>query len=183
MTSLHRSAASAALALALWWPACGALAEPWRVVLLAGSDPALPAAVQQDGAFRAAVRAAAPDGVEFYTDSVDNMRLEGSGLVPELLALLSKKYQRQRVDLVAAWGDLGLAFAERYHEQIWPGKPVLVFSIEEVKVRQRGVPPEFARLTLDLDIDGTLAIAEALQPHAKRLVVVGGSGAFDQVWV
>src|SRR6185436_20627968 len=98
--------------------------------------------------------------VEFYTDSVDNMRLEGSGLVPELLALLSKKYQRQRVDLVAAWGDLGLAFAERYHEQIWPGKPVLVFSIEEVKVRQRGVPPEFARLTLDLDIDGTLAIAE-----------------------
>jgi signal transduction histidine kinase len=163
---------------------CAALAgEPWRVVLLAGSDPALPAATQQDNAFRAAVREAAPDGVEFYTDSVDNMRLQGSELMPELLALLAKKYQRQRVDLVAAWGDLGLEFVERHHEQIWPGKPVLVFSIEEVKLRQRGLPAEFAHLTLDLDIDGTLAIAEALQPHAKRLVVVGGSAAFDQVWV
>src|SRR5262245_55653083 len=149
--------------------------EPWRVVMIAGSDPALPATVQQDSAFRAAVRAAAPDGVEFYTDSVDNLRLQGNELMPELLALLAKKYQRQRVDLVAAWGDLGLAFVERYHEQIWPGKPVLVFSIDNVRLRQRGLPPEFAHLGLDLDIDGTLAVAEALQPRAKRLVVIGGS--------
>ena len=174
-----------ALACALAMSAgCAALAgEPWRVVLLAGSDPALPAAAQQDNAFRAAVRAAAPNGVEFYTDSVDNMRLQGAELMPELLALLAKKYRQQRVDLVAAWGELGLAFVERHHKDIWPDKPVLVFSLDGVRMRQRGLPPHFAHLTLDLDIDGTLAIAEALQPRTKRMVVIGGSGAFDQVWV
>jgi signal transduction histidine kinase len=160
----------------------GVAGEPWRVVLLAGSDPALPAAAQQDNAFRAAVRAAAPDGVEFYTDSVDNLRLEGAELMPELVALLTKKYRQQRVDLVAVWGDLGLTFAERYHDQIWPGKPVLVYSVETQKLRERGIPPQFAYLPLDLDIDGTIAIAEALQPNAKKLVVIAGAGALDQSW-
>ncbi len=185
-SSRHWRLTSLGGALCVWLSLtlCGAAhaARPWRVVLLAGADPALPAAVQQDNAFRAAVRAAAPDGVEFYNDSVDNLRFQGTELMPELLELLAKKYQRQEVDLVAAWGDLGLTFAERHHERIWPGKPVLVFSIDNERLRQRGMPPGFARLPLDVDIDGTLAIAEALQPRARRLVVIAGTGAFDQGW-
>src|SRR5262245_36053395 len=181
MARLKRFWAIGSLALALTWQAGNALAEPWRVVLLAGADPALPSAAQQDNAFRAAIRAAAPDGVEFFTDSVDNLRFQGAELMPELTALMTTKYQRQRVDIVAAWGDLGLAFAERHHEQIWPGKPVLVFSIEDQRLHQRGVPPEFAYLSLDVDIDGTLAIVEALQPQAQRMVVITGASPFDQI--
>src|SRR5215470_16539401 len=158
-------------------------AEPWRVVILSGVDLALPAAAQQDRAFRRTLEAAAPNGVEFYTDPVDSVRFQGAvELMPEFLALLTKKYQRREVDLVVGVADFALDFAERYHAQLWPGKPVLILGMEEQRLRQRGMPPEFAYLSLHMDVDGTLAVAEALQPKAERLVVVGGNGAFEQMW-
>ena len=164
-------------------PVCTAsAAEPWRVVILLGVDPALPAAVQQDRAFRRALEAAAPNGVEYYTDPVDGVRFQGAELMPEFLALLAKKYQQHQVDLVVGVADFALDFAERYHAQLWANKPVLILGIEEQRLQQRGLPAEFAYLPLKIDVDGTLAVAEALQPKAERLVVVGGSSAFEQTW-
>ena len=96
-------------------------ARPWRVVILHGADPAQPAAMQQDRAFRRMLEAAAPDGVEFYTDPLDGLRFQGAELMPEFLALLTRKYQRREVDLVVGVADFALDFAERYHAQLWPG--------------------------------------------------------------
>jgi hypothetical protein len=39
-----------------------------------------------------------------------------------------------------------------------------------------------AHLPLQVDIDGTLAIAEAPPPHARRLVVTAGVSEFEQMW-
>jgi signal transduction histidine kinase len=181
---LARWAASAGIVLApiLGAPCVAVAAEPWRIVILEGRDPAQPSAVAVDREFRRTVQAAAPNGVEFYTDPIDSVRFQGTDLMPEYLALLTKEYSQRAVDLVVVRSDFGLEFAERYHQQLWPDKPVLLHNMEEQRLRQRGVPAEFALLPLHIDIDGTLAIAEALQPTAQRLVVVVGTGAFDQHW-
>jgi len=181
---LARRAISAGIGLALILAApCAAVAaEPWRIVILEGRDPAQPAAVAVDREFRRTVQAAAPNGVEFYTDPIDAVRFQGTDLMPEYLALLTKKYSQRAVDLVVVRSDLGLEFAGRYHQQLWPDKPVLLHYMEEQRLRQLGVPPEFASLPLHIDIEGTLAIAEALQPTAQRLVVVVGTGSLDQYW-
>jgi signal transduction histidine kinase len=161
---------------------CEAAAAPWRVVILPGTDPTQPAVVLHDRAFRNALEAAAPDGVEFYTDSVDGVRFHNTDVMPEFVALLARKYERREVDLVVGVVDFALEFLERHHERLWPGKPVLILGMEERRLRERGLPPHFAHVPLHIDVDGTLAIAEALQPEARRLVVVAGTGAFDLAW-
>jgi signal transduction histidine kinase len=138
--------------------------------------------IQQDREFRRTLEAAAPNGVEFYTDPVDGVRFQGDELMPEFLALLTKKYRRNEVDIVVAVADFGLDFAERYQAQLWPNKPVLILGIEEQRLRQRGLPSNFAYLPLHIDVEGTLALAEALQPKAERLVVIAGEGAFEKQW-
>lgn len=151
--------------------------------MLPGADPSLPAAAAQDRAFRRALEAAAPHGVEFYTDSLDGMRFRGAELMPEFLALLARKYHGMKVDLVVGIADFALDFTEQYHQQLWPGVPVLILSMSQERLLARKLPAGFGYLPLEVDVAGTLAVAEALQPRARRLVVVSGIGEFDRILV
>lgn len=155
-------------------------AEPWRVVILQGTDPSLPASVEQDRAFRRVLEAAAPVGVTFYTDPLDGMRFRGAELMPEFLALLGRKYQHQPVDLVVGTGPIALDFLEKHQAQVWPGAAVLLLGLQQDTLVQRGIGARFAYLPVRIDVDGTLALAEALQPRARRLVVVAGASDFDR---
>ncbi|MCE4546037.1 ATP-binding protein [Caballeronia sp. PC1] len=153
-------------------------ADRWRVVILPGADPTQPAVALQIRAIRSALSAVAPNGVEFYTDSLDQLRFDNTELIPEFLALMKKKYERNHVDIVIGIADFSLEFTRRYHDEIWPNVPVLITSIDESRVPN--IPPNFAYLTWHFDADGTIALAEALQPHARRLVVVSGNSNFDR---
>ena len=167
----------ALLAVAALMPFVAVAGDPWRVVVLPGADPTQPAFIQLDRAFRQALRAAAPDGVEFFTDPLDNMRFRGADLTPDLLALLTKKYSRQKIDLVVGMADYALDFTERHHAQVWPAAQVLIYGLDAALLRERKAPQEFAYLPWQLEYDNTLSIAEALQPQARRLVVIGDDTA------
>lgn len=151
--------------------------HPWRVVILPGADPTQPAVQEQIRSVRSSIAAVAPDGVEFYTDSLDDLRFDSKDLMPEFLSLMKRKYENKQVDIVIGLADFSLDFAKKYHEEIWPGVPVVIASITDT--RQKDLPPEFAYLPWHFDLDGTLALAEALQPNARRLVVVSGVAKLD----
>ncbi|MFM0339569.1 sensor histidine kinase [Paraburkholderia fungorum] len=156
---------------------CAYAGHPWRVVILPGADPTQPAAQAQIRAIRGALAASAPDGVEFYTDSLDDLRFDGAALMPAFLALMKKKYEHKQVDIVVGLTDFALDFAKRYHEEIWPGAPVLISSVEDK--RRKDIPAEFSYAPLHFDVEGTLALVERLQPQARRLVVVSGAAKLD----
>ncbi|SAL28890.1 ATPase [Caballeronia arvi] len=151
--------------------------ERWRVVILPGADPTQPAVAIQIRALRSALTAAAPDGVEFYTDSLDELRFDSNDLTPEFLALLKKKYENKRIDMVIGIADFALDFTSRYHKDIWPKAPILITSIDESRVAR--MPPDFAYIAWHFDADNTIALAEALQPQATQLVIVAGNSNFD----
>ncbi|MGA7778821.1 MAG: ATP-binding protein [Paraburkholderia sp.] len=151
----------------------------WRVVILPGADPTQPAAQEQILAIRSSIAAAAPDGVEFYTDPLDDLRFDTAELMPSFLALMKRKYEHKQVDVVVGLGDFALDFTKRYHDEIWPDVPVVISSVSDT--RQKDIPPGFAYVPVHVDLDGTLALAEALQPNARRLVVVSGAAKSDLV--
>jgi signal transduction histidine kinase len=148
------------------------------VVILPGADPAQPAAFEQIQTLRGTLAAAAPDGVEFYTDPLDGLRFNSAALMPDFLSLMRKKYQNRQVDIVVGLADFALEFTRLYHEEIWPGVPVLISSIEEERLK--GMPANFAHVPMEIDVDGTLSLVERLQPNAHHLVVVGGVSDFDR---
>ncbi|MEI5996400.1 hypothetical protein H3V53_04005 [Paraburkholderia bengalensis] len=115
---------------------CVRAGDRWRVVILPGADPTQPAVALQIRSLRSTLTAAAPDGVEFYTDSLDELRFDDANLMPEFRALLRRKYEHKRVDMVIGIADFALEFTKRYHEAIWPGAPVLMTSIDESRAER-----------------------------------------------
>ncbi|WP_322044427.1 ATP-binding protein [Paraburkholderia sp. J67] len=167
--------------LVLWsMGASGASAPPpAHVVLLTGFDPVQPAAHVQINALRSSLAAAFSRGAEVDLDVLDGSGFGVDDLMPDFLALTKKKYAHQRVDLVVGLGSHAADFASAYHTQIWPGAPVLLSAVPDEWFAQHPVPANFAHVPFDVDSVKTLDIAEALQPDARRLVVVSGAGAAD----
>jgi signal transduction histidine kinase len=151
---------------------------PWRVVILQGSDISQPAAALQDASLRETLREAVGGRIEFLTDTLDALGFGGADLSEEFLALLRKKYESQRVDLVIAATDFALDFAERHHEKLWPGAPVMFHSVEA----SSPLRAPFPGVRMDFDIEGTLDLIARLQPDSNRLVIVSGAGEYDARW-
>ncbi len=154
--------------------------EPWRIVILMASDPALPAMQQHDRALRAALRAAAPAGVAFFTDTIDTYRFNYQTFGSEFVALQRKKYANQPVDLIIGVSDLGIDAVLDMRAAIWPETPVIFGALDASAPGLKRLPDDMPAAKWALDIEGTLALIEAIQPDAQRLVVVGGSAAFDR---
>jgi len=156
------------------------LAAPWRVLVLLGGDPGLAAVQLQDQAFRQALLAAAPHGVDFFTESLDTIRFRYADQASEFLALQRKKYATQRVDLVVGLGGQTIDFINRHHDELWPQAPILLYSINEETARRVGMPPGASFVPWRHNIEGTLSLIEALQPRARRLIVTGGTTEADR---
>lgn len=155
-------------------------AAPWRVLVLLGGDPGQLAVQQQDLAFRKSLLAAAPNGVDFFTESIDTVRFRYTDLAPEFLALLRKKYASQPVDLVVGLGGQTIEFIRRHHDELWPGAPILLYSLNADLVQRIGLPAGASYVPWQHNIDGTLSLIAAVQPHARRLIVIGGAAQFDR---
>lgn len=158
-------------------------AAPWRVVILMTTDPALPAMQQHDRALRAALRAAAPSGVTFFTDTLDTFRFDYSDLAPEFLALQRKKYAGQPVDLLVGVGDRAVDVIRDQRETLWAGVPIVFSGLDEATLDLKHLPAGASQASWRLDIEGTFALIESLQPRANRLLVVGGAADADQALV
>jgi len=154
--------------------------SPWRVLVLLGADPGQVAVQQQDQAFRTALLAAAPHGVDFFTESLDTQRFRYDRLAAEFLALLRKKYATQSVDLVVGLGGQTIDFITHHHDELWPRAPVLLYSINEETARRVGLPAGASFVPWRHDIAGTLSLVAALQPRARRLIVIGGTTGSDR---
>jgi signal transduction histidine kinase len=153
---------------------------PWRVVILTGADPTQPAVQRLDGRFRQALADRAPQGAAIFADHLDSLRFQGADLAPELLTLLQKKYAHQKIDLVVGLTEFSLDFIDRHRDRIWPGAQVLVYGIDEQSLRAPALPSGISYQPWRLEFDATLALAEVLQPRARRLVLVSGVSPFDR---
>jgi signal transduction histidine kinase len=152
---------------------------PWRVVILMTTDPALPAMQDHDRALRATLRAAAPGGVTFFTDTLDAFRFDYHDVAREFLALQTKKYAGQPVDLLVGVGDRSVDVIREQRETLWSGVPIVFSGLDAATLDPARVPAGAALAAWQLDIDGTLALIESLQPRADRLIVVGGATEDD----
>jgi signal transduction histidine kinase/ABC-type uncharacterized transport system substrate-binding protein len=154
-------------------------AVPWRVLVLLGGDPGQLAVQQQDQAFRKSLLEAAPNGVDFFTESIDTVRFRYTELASDFLALMRRKYATQPVDLVVGLGGQTIEFIRRHHDELWPGAPILLYSINDEMVQRLGLPAGTSYVPWHHNIEGTLSLIAAVQPDARRLIVVGGAAQFD----
>jgi PAS domain S-box-containing protein len=91
------------------------------------------------------------------------------------------KYEKYPPDLVITLGSSALPFVVK-HRDMLPGVPVIFASISPQTYAALRPPPEMTGIITGFDLAKTLTLAERLQPKARHLVVIAGSGETDRRW-
>ena len=149
--------------------------------MLNNADFLLPASAIMDQALRETLTREAPHSVEFFGETLDSFRHPGT--IDDLLyALLRKKYEGIKVDLVMARSRTSMEFVRRHGHALWPNVPVVFYNELPETWRARGGLPNATGVLLDMDPAHTIELALRLHPHARNLFVVVGTSAYDINW-
>lgn len=158
-------------------PGAGGAAQ---VLVITGSDPYLPAFVEIDGAMRAAVVQRHQRSVVWLYESIDTIRLGGAA-GQGLAEVLARKYENVRIDAVVLVLEPAVDFHLGYGHRLWPNAAAVYHYVLPRYASELRPEARLSGLPVDIDFAGTLRTAFALQPNARRVVVVGGVSPFDEM--
>jgi signal transduction histidine kinase len=116
--------------------------------------------------------ASVPEGVDYYSEYIDQVRFTQPDYQAAFRDFLKRKYQPQRFDLVIAMGDLPLEFVDRNRDVLFNESPVVFYSNGPVPRRLRNS----TGIAVRLNFTGTLSLVTQLQPDVREIVVVTGAG-------
>ena len=134
-----------------------------------------------DQALRETLTKESPRSVEISGETLDSLRHPGT--IDDLLyALLRKKYEGTKVDLVMARARTSIEFVRRYGQDLWPNVPVIFYNEVPESWRARAALPNSTGALLDLNPAYTIDLALRLHPHARNVFVVGGTSVYDRSW-
>ena len=154
--------------------------DPAQVLVISGTDPYLPAFVAIDAAMRDAVARRRPGPVHWIYESIDTARFSGAG-GPMLAELLARKYESVDIDAVVLVTEPAVDFYLRYRQGLWPDAPAVFHFVAPGYAQRLPTGAGMSGIPAQVDFAGAVRIALALQPKARRAVVVGGVSPFDEV--
>jgi signal transduction histidine kinase/ABC-type uncharacterized transport system substrate-binding protein len=123
-----------------------------------------------------------PNSIEIDAEFLDLARNTDATHELRAAAFIRDKYGQYPPDLVMTLGSVALPFLIKHRDLLFPNAPVVFTSISPQTYAALQPPPEVTGIITEFDLAKTLSLAERLQPEARRLVIVAGSGETDRRW-
>jgi signal transduction histidine kinase len=111
-----------------------------------------------------------PNGIDYYSEFIDQARFEHADYQQGFRDFLELKYREKSFDLVIAMGRVPLEFLALNRKTLFPDSPIVFFS--EGASPQR--PENATGISAALNLRGTLDLAQALHPDLRHVFVVNG---------
>ena len=119
--------------------------------------------------------------VEIDAEFLDLARNTDEAHALRTATYIHDKYGKHPPDLMITLGSNALPFVVK-HRDLLPDVPVVFASISPQTYAALQLPPKVTGIITAFDLAKTLSLAERLQPEARRLFVVAGSGETDRRW-
>jgi len=145
-----------------------------RVLILNGTDPAIPSFLLGDAAMRETLARNPTQRFQFFSEALDTYRFAFADYEQEFLALLRKKYKGVTFDVVVVVAGSALDFVRRNRSEFWPDAWVFFHSVPQQSIQGIDSEPRMAGIVARRTIDKTVALARRLQPNARRVLVIAG---------
>lgn len=149
------------------------------LVLYSFSDPRL---FDPQGSLKAAVRSQVQTPVDFEVEYLETQRFEDPGYEQSLSEMLRHSLESKRLDVVVVNGYPALRFAETHRDEIFPGIPIVFFSVYPGRIRGQKLPPGVTGVTESEDVRGSLELAFRLHPDTENVALVTGTTEFERYW-
>jgi signal transduction histidine kinase len=159
-------------------------AEPRRILLLHAYNYTLPQAYLLADAARERLNQRSPQKIELYGENLDLIRFPEAGQQQLIADFLRERYAQKQPHLVMVLGGEALPFVVRHRAKFAPGVPVVFVGTSRVTLSTMQLPADVTGHAGDqaATVGNTLALAERLQPSARRLYIIAGSGPNDRRW-
>ena len=171
----------ASLGAAAQTPAQRGAADVAYVLVINGADAYLPAFVTIDTAMRQVVGRRYGRPVTFLYETLDALRLGAATAGPLAAQLIARKYGKARIDAVVLVTEPAADLFLDHLTRTWPQLPAVFHSVTSRDAQRRYLDGGLSGVDAQPDYEGTLKVAFALQPEARRVVVVAGVATFDQL--
>ncbi|MBW7903567.1 MAG: hypothetical protein H3C26_19025 [Rhodocyclaceae bacterium] len=174
---------------AAWAMAVGAAraapADPFagrRVLVLNSYTEGVGAHEEIISGFFAGVAAAGGRNDSVYTEKLDLLRFGTATHRQALVELLRTRYASRQIDLLVTVQQPALDFALDEGRALFAGVPTIAAMVPEESFAG-AAHPHVVRLPYEIDFSGTLDHARRLFPDTRRVVVAGGIGPADRVFI
>ncbi|WP_419786094.1 PAS domain S-box protein [Pseudodesulfovibrio sp.] len=112
-------------------------------------------------------------GIVLHVENMDTKRVEfNEHYIQQLKDVFLHKYKDMKLDLVMVTDDNAFEFQRRYHDEIFPGVPVVFCAVNFYSDELLQGHPLFTGVTESLDVRGTLWWALKQQPGAHLVYIV-----------
>jgi PAS domain S-box-containing protein len=132
------------------------------------------------GVVESEIRSRVAGPINFQVEYLDALRFDAPGYERALADTLAATYREQKIDLVMPAFFPALAFAVKHREQIFPGAPIVFFSITPKRFEGQKMWPGVTGVTIIGDMRGIFDLARQLQPETKNVAVVAGGSTFER---
>ena len=133
-------------------------------------------------AFRKRLLEGSSADIEIFSDFLDLSRFPDEGHRQRIVRYLAEKYAQTAPDLVFAVGPEVLQLLSSNRERLMPNVPIVTCCMLPETIAAVGRLGDVAGVASEVDLAKTLALAERLQPKARRLLVVAGASPYEQRW-
>jgi hypothetical protein len=169
----------------LWLVSPSHAEEPVRHILILHSyNYTFPATnLASDGA-RSRLQERSPQKIELDAEYLDLARFAEPGHETLMANFLRDRYANRRPDIVMVIGGDALPFVLKHRDEFAPRVPVVFLGVSRQGYATAKPPPDVTGhiVDLDLNLNETITLAERLQPDARHLFIVAGSGLIDRRW-
>ena len=123
-----------------------------------------------------------PGPVNFYIEYMDATRAEDKDYQRNLTDSLRDTYRGRKLDLVMLSGYPSLDLVLRHRNELFPGVPIVYFSVETRKIAGR-TWPGVTGVTETQDVKAVIDLALRLHPETDTIAIITGKSEIETFWL
>ena len=156
---------------------------PANVLVLYSNGRLLPANVEADNGFRAAIQSAPTRSVAVFAEFLDSPQFGGPAYEHLFANYLRDKFADRVPDVIAVGGVEAVRFITRHRENLFPNAPMVHFAVGRLELQSLGpLPDGMVGTAADYDFSDTIDQALRWHTGTTHLVVVTGASGRDREW-
>jgi PAS domain S-box-containing protein len=128
------------------------------------------------------LRARVPGQVNFYIEHMEATRVQDKDYLQNLTDSLRNTYRGRKLDLVMLSGYPSLDLVIRHRNELFPGVPIVYFSLETRKIAGR-TWPGVTGVTETQDVRAVIDLALRLHPDTDTAAIITGKSDEETFWL
>jgi PAS domain S-box-containing protein len=154
-----------------------------RVLLLYPYDSVNPATLTAGTAIRKRLLGASSSKIDILSDFLDLARFPAETDQLRSARYLAEKYADNPPEIIKPLSPEAQRFAIEYRGIIAPNVPIVFCCVTSEMAAAPDRPSDVTGIYGEFDAGKTIALAQKLQPKARRLVVISGATEMDRQWL